>query len=308
MFQFVLKRIVHSIPVLFLVATLTFFIIRVAPGGPFSLEKDVPEEILATLNKHYGLDKPLYAQYFDYIRGLLKGDLGPSFQYPNRTVSEMIIESFPVSIELGLEAILFALIVGMLVGIVASTAPNSLRDYVPMSFVMMGICIPSFVLGPVLIWIFAIKLPWFNSSGWTSVSDRILPVITLGSMYAANIARLVRTSMLEMLSQDFVRTARAKGLTECGIVMKHCLKGGVAPVISYLGPTIAGLITGAFVVETIFQIPGLGKLFVLAAFNRDYTMISGTVLFFAVMIVILNTIVDIIRILLDPKRSFDEKQ
>ncbi|MCP4178984.1 MAG: ABC transporter permease subunit [bacterium] len=306
MFSFILKRILHVIPVLIIVATITFFLIRIAPGGPFSLEKNVTPEVLAQLNKHYGLDKPMYVQYLEYMENLLKGNLGPSFQYPNRTVNEMIANAFPVSLELGSMAMVFALIVGIIFGIVASTKPNNLRDYSSMSFVMLGICIPAFVLGPVLIWIFAIKLGWFNVSGWNTPSDYVLPVITLGAMYAANIARLSRGGMLEILSQDFIRTARAKGISEKWVIIRHSLKGGLLSVVSYIGPAVAGLITGSFVVEIIFQIPGLGRLFVLAAFNRDYTMIMGTVLFYALMIVILNLIVDIVQILLDPRRSFAE--
>jgi oligopeptide transport system permease protein len=306
MFFFILKRVVHVIPVLLIVATITFFLIRIAPGGPFSLDKNVTPEVLANLNRHYGLDKPIYIQYLEYMKSLLKGDLGPSFQYPNRTVNEMIGNAFPVSLELGSMAMALALIVGILFGIIASTKPNDLRDYFSMSFVMLGICIPAFVLGPILIWIFAIKLNWVNVSGWNTPTDYILPVITLGAMYAANIARLSRGGMLEVLSLDFIRTARAKGISEKWVIIRHSLKGGLLSVVSYIGPAVAGLITGSFVVEVIFQIPGLGRLFVLAAFNRDYTMIMGTVLFYALMIVILNLVVDVIQILIDPRRSFSE--
>ncbi|HJO95867.1 MAG TPA: ABC transporter permease subunit [Victivallales bacterium] len=306
MFFFISKRIIHVIPVLIIVASITFFLIRIAPGGPFSTEKSVTPEVLAHLNSHYGLDRPIYIQYLEYMKNLLKGDLGPSFEYPNRTVNEMIANAFPVSLELGSMAMAFALIIGIIFGIIASTKPNNLRDYFSMSFVMLGICIPAFVLGPVLIWIFAIRLNWFNVSGWSTPSDYVLPIITLGAVYAANIARLSRGGMLEVLSQDYIRTARAKGISEKFVIIRHSLKGGLLSVVSYIGPAIAGLITGSFVVEIIFQIPGLGRLFVLAAFNRDYTMIMGTVLFYALMIVILNLIVDIIQILLDPRRSFNE--
>lgn len=306
MWIFILKRFLHAIPVLFIVATITFFLIRAAPGGPFSSEKNMPPEAIASLNEHYGLEKPIYQQYYEYMFNLLKGDFGPSFQYTNRTVTGLIMEAFPVSLELGFMAMGFALLIGVCMGIFAATRPNSLRDYVSMSFSMIGICVPPFVLGPVLIWFFAIKLGWFNVAGWNSLNDCILPVITLGAIYAANIARLGRGGMLEVLSQDYIRTARAKGVPEILVIVKHSLKGGLLPVVSYMGPALAGLITGSFVVETIFQIPGLGRLFVLSAFNRDYTMIMGTVLFYAVMIILFNTVADIIQIMIDPKRSFSE--
>jgi oligopeptide transport system permease protein len=306
MFTFTFKRILQAIPVLFIVATLTFFMIRLAPGGPFSTDKNVSPEIMANINKHYGLDKPVLQQYYDYMISLLTGDLGPSYKYSNRNVNEIIAQTFPVSLELGLMAMLFAVIIGVIAGVTAAIKPNSLRDYVSMSFVMIGICVPAFVLGPILIWFFAIKLEWFNVAGWNTIGDCILPTITLGAIYAANIARLSRGGMLEILTRDFIRTARAKGISEKWVIIKHALRGGLMSVISYIGPAIAGVITGSFVVETIFQIPGLGRIFVQAAFNRDYTLIVGTVIFYALLIVVLNVVVDILQILLDPRRSFND--
>lgn len=305
MFKFIIKRVLQAIPVLIIVASLTFFMIRVAPGGPFSTDKAVSSEVLTNINEHYGLNKPVLYQYYDYMLSLFKGDLGPSYKYSSRTVNEVIAGSFPVSLELGIFAMLFAIIVGIAFGVIAAIKPNSLRDYMSMSFVMIGICVPAFVLGPVLIWFFAIKLEWFNVTGWSTVGDMVLPTITLGAIYVANIARLSRGGMLEILSQDFIRTARAKGLPEKVVIIKHALRGGLLSVISYLGPAIAGVITGSFVVETIFQVPGLGRVFVQAAFNRDYTMIVGTVVFYSLIIVILNIIVDILQIWLDPRRSFE---
>jgi oligopeptide transport system permease protein len=306
MFTFIFKRILQAIPVLFIVATLTFFMIRLAPGGPFSAEKDVSPEILANINKHYGLDKPVLQQYLDYMISLFKGNLGPSYKYSNRSVNDIIAQTFPVSLELGLMAILFAAAIGIVAGVTAAIKPNSLRDYVSMSFVMIGICVPAFVLGPVLIWFFAIKLELFNVSGWSTMGDCILPTITLGAIYAANIARLSRGGMLEILTSDFIRTARAKGISEKWVIIKHALRGGLMSVVSYIGPAIAGVITGSFVVETIFQIPGLGRIFVRAAFDRDYTMIVGTVIFYALLIIVLNVVVDILQIWLDPRRSFND--
>jgi oligopeptide transport system permease protein len=306
MIPFILRRILETIPTLFVIATLTFFLIRVAPGGPFSSEKNVAPEVLERLNAHYGLDKPLPVQYGNYLTKLMRGDLGPSFKYPNRTVNELIANAFPVSLELGLLALLFALIVGLTAGLIASLKQNSPVDYIPMSFAMFGICVPTFVLGPLLVLIFALGLGWFAVSGWNTFSDRILPAITLGSVYAAYIARLTRGGMLEVLSKDFIRTARAKGLPEHRVILKHGLRGGLIPVVSFLGPAMAGLISGSFVVETIFQIPGLGRFFVNAAFNRDYTMIMGTVLFYALLIIVFNSIVDIVLVWMNPKLRFGE--
>jgi len=306
MFKFTIKRLLQAIPVLFIVASLTFFMIRVAPGGPFSTDKAVSSEVLASINEHYGLNKPILYQYYDYMLSLFQGDLGPSYKYSSRTVNEVIASSFPVSLELGIFAMIFAIVVGIAFGVIAAIKPNSIRDYMSMSVVMVGICVPAFVLGPVLIWLFAIKLQWFNVTGWSTVGDMVLPTITLGAIYVANIARLSRGGMLEILSQDFIRTARAKGLPEKVVIIKHALRGGLLSVVSYLGPAIAGVITGSFVVETIFQVPGLGRVFVQAAFNRDYTMIVGTVVFYSLLIVILNIIVDILQIWLDPRRSFSQ--
>lgn len=306
MFAFIVKRILQGIPVLFCVATLTFFMIRLAPGGPFSAERAISPEILQNINKHYGLDQSAYKQYLNYMCNVARGDLGPSYKYSNRSVNEIIEEAFPVSLQLGFLAIVVALLLGIALGVLAAIRPNSMLDYFTMSFAMSGICVPVFVLGPILIWVFGIKLGWFNVTGWNTWGDYVLPTITLGSFYAANIARLSRASMMEILSQDFIRTARAKGLREHWVIVKHCLRGGLLPVVSYIGPTMAGIITGSFVVETIFHIPGLGKIFVQSAFDRDYTVITGTVLFYAFIIVLLNMICDILLILMDPRRTFNE--
>jgi len=301
MLKFILRRLLELIPVLLISITIVFFMVRLAPGGPFTAEKSFSAEAIARLNDHYGLDKPILAQYGNYLLNLLKGDLGPSFQYPSRSVNDIIKETFPVSLELGALAMLFALFVGLLAGIVASLKPNSIQDHVPMGLAMTGICMPSFVLGPLLILIFGLWLGWFNASGWELPSDRVLPVITLGAAYAAYISRLTRGSMLEVLPSDYVRTARAKGLSEANVIYKHTLKNALLPVVSYLGPATAGILTGSFVVETIFNIPGMGRMFVLAAFNRDYTLILGLVVFFALLVVVFNAVVDILLGLLNPK-------
>ena len=301
MLRFVLRRFLWMLPVLWATITLTFLLIRLAPGGPFTEEKSYPADAIKQLNRHYGLDRPIYVQYAAYLGNVLRGDLGPSFKYPNRSVNEIIAETFPVSLELGLYALLVAIVVGLAAGISAALKPNSPLDYIPMSFSMVGICIPSFVLGPVLVLVFAIKLGWVGASGWNTIGDRILPAITLGSAYAAYIARLSRAGMLDVLPQDFIRTARAKGLTEARVVFFHALKPGLFPVVSFLGPAIAGLITGSFVVETIFHIPGLGKMFVTGAFNRDYTLVLGLVVFYSLLVVLFNTTVALVLAWINPR-------
>jgi oligopeptide transport system permease protein len=247
------------------------------------------------------LDAPLYRQYFDYLGGVVQGDLGPSYRKPSRTVTEWIALRLPVSLELGAYALCVALVLGMGAGLLAALRPNTLTDYVPMSFAMAGICIPNFVLGPLLVLVFALWLDWLPVAGWRDPVEKILPSITLGALYAAYIARLSRGSMLEALSQDYIRTARAKGLGEAAVVFKHALRGGVQPVVAFLAPATANLLTGSFVVETIFQVPGLGREFVEAAFNRDYTMIIGTVLVYAFLVMALNLVADVVQALLDPR-------
>lgn len=275
--------------------------VRLAPGGPFSQERQVSPQILEKINEHYGLNDPLYIQYGNYLNRLIHLDLGPSYVYLGRSVNELIRESFPVSLELGVYALLIALAIGLPAGILAALRKNTLWDSIPMAGAMIGICLPTFVLGPILALVFGIYLGWFNVTGWYTLSDRVLPALTLGLFYSAYISRLTRGGMLEIFSKDYIRTARAKGLPEHKVVIKHALKGGLLPVVSYLGPATAGLISGSFVVETIFQIPGLGRHFVNAAFNRDYTMILGTVLFYAVLIVLLNLAVDILQALMNPR-------
>ena len=304
MFRFIAARLLQTIPVLFVVATLAFFMVRLMPGGPFAAERSVPPEVERELAAYYGLDKPLGRQYLDYLGQLIRGDLGPSFKYANRSVNEMIGTTFPVSLQLGGMALGLALLLGITAGVVAALRPNSLMDYVASGISMTGICLPTFVLGPLLILVFALSLRWVNASGWFDMSDRILPALTLGIVYAAYVARLTRGGMLEVLSQDVIRTARAKGASETRSGLRHALRGGLLPVISFLGPAAAGIITGSFVIETIFQIPGLGRHFVTSAFNRDVTMVTGFVVFYAVLIVLFNLLVDIVQVWLNPKLKF----
>jgi oligopeptide transport system permease protein len=301
MLRFIIRRILETIPVLFILATATFFMMRLAPGGPFTSEKQASPAIRERMNAHYGLDKPLFQQYLLQMKHLLQGNLGPSFKYPGHTVNEIIRDSFPVSLELGVESLAVALVFGLVAGMIAAVKRNTPWDHVLMSLAMIGLCVPTFVMGPLLISGFALHLDWFNAAGWFFPRDRVLPALTLGAYYAAYIARLSRGGLLEVLHQDFIRTAQAKGAGPSRVLFKHALRGGLLPVVSFLGPAIAGLLTGSFVVETIFGIPGLGRYFVTAAFNRDYFMIMGSVLFYAVFVVALNLVADIVLVWMNPR-------
>ena len=305
MLRFIARRLLETIPVLLIIITATFFMIRFVPGGPFTAEKAVTPEILRNLEAHYGLNRPLYRQYLDYLGSLLHGDLGPSFKYPNRTVNEIIGDKLPVSLELGFISLSVALALGLTLGVLAAIRRNTWIDYVCSSAAMIGICVPTFVLGPLLVLTFAIHFGWFNASGWYTPIDRVLPCLTLGCVYAAYIARLTRGGMLEVLNQDYIRTARAKGASETRVIFRHAFRGGLLPVVSFLGPAIAGILTGSFVIETIFQIPGLGREFVNSAFNRDYTLVLGTVILYATLIIGLNLVVDVVQVWLNPKLKFE---
>ena len=301
MVRFILRRLLSFVPVLFVTVTIVFFLVRLAPGGPFDEDKAVTETVRKQLEQHYRLDAPLWKQYLMYIGDLGKGDLGPSMTRPSRTVSEWIALRFPVSLELGCYALLVALAAGLTAGLLAAYRPNSWVDHLPMSLAMAGICIPAFVLGPLLVLVFSLWLGWLPVQGWDTPAGRILPALTLGASYAAYVARLTRGGMLEVMTQDFIRTARAKGMSEARVVLRHGLRGGIQPVVAFLGPAAAGLLTGSFVVETIFQVPGLGREFVRAATNRDYTMTLGTVLFLAFLVLLFNLAVDVIQAWLDPR-------
>ncbi len=305
MLSYIARRFLEALPVLFLVITICFFLLRLAPGGPFSHEVDIPAATLAQMEAHYGLDRPLFLQYTSYLGNLLRGDLGPSFHYPTRTVNEIIASHLPVSLELGLWGLLIALFVGIGAGVISMIRPDTWLDSAPMGGAMIGICLPTFVLGPLLVLVFSLWLGWFNATGWNTAGDRILPAVTLGLFYAAYIARLTRGGMREIIRQDFIRTARAKGLPGHLVLAKHALRPGILPALAFLGPAAAGLLTGSFVVETVFHIPGLGREFVNAAFNRDYTLVLGVVILFAAMILLFNLLVDIGQILLNPRQRFE---
>ncbi len=306
------------------IVTGTFFMQRFVPGGPFTAEKAVTPEVMHNLEAYYHLNDPLWKQYTDYLWDLCpkrfhpgelaKGldfkaafgvDFRPSFKYPNRTVNEIIADKLPVSLELGGWSLLVALGLGLPLGILAAVRRNTWVDYLCSSLAMTGICVPTFVLGPILVLAFAIHTGWFNASGWYGPIDRVLPCLTLGNVYAAYIARLTRGGLLEVLNQDYIRTARAKGASELRVVFRHALRGGLLPVVSFLGPATAGILTGSFVIETIFQIPGLGREFVNSAFNRDYTLVLGTVILYAAMIIILNLAVDVVQVLMNPRHKFE---
>jgi oligopeptide transport system permease protein len=305
MIRFVIIRLLQTIPVVWVIVTATFFMIRFVPGGPFTAERAVTPEIKRNLEAHYGLNKPLYRQYLDYCSSILHGDLGPSFKYPTRSVNEIIAEKLPVSAELGVWSLGVALLIGLPLGVIAAVRRNTWVDYTCSSVSLVGICIPTYVMGPLLILVLAIRLGWFNASGWYSPIDRVLPSVTLGLVYAAYIARLTRGGMLEVLSQDYIRTARAKGASEARVILRHALRGGLTAVVSFLGPAIAGIVTGSFVIETVFQIPGIGREFVNSAFNRDYTLVLGTVVLYAGFLIGMNLVVDIVQVWLNPKLKFD---
>lgn len=305
MLSHITKRFLQAIPTLWLIATLTFLMLHWAPGGPFDEEKPVSPEVKAQIEAHYGLDLPLYQQYFRFLGNLLQGKLGPSYKYTGWNVDEIIAQSFPVSIELGFWALLVAIFIGIPIGVLAALRHGHASETGLMGFAMVGICLPTFVLGPILLLIFSSGLGWFNPLGWSYPSDRVLPALTLGLYYAAYIARLSRSGMLDVVQQDYIRTARAKGLSSSRVTVVHSLRTALYPVVAYIGPAVAGLISGSFVVETIFFIPGIGQFFVNSAFNRDYTMVMGTVLLYAVLILIFNLIVDLLQMWMQPRTRHD---
>ena len=305
--RYILKRLLGAIPTLFILVTIAFFMIRVAPGGPFDSDKTLPPEVQANLDAKYNLDQPLFTQYVQYLGSVLRGDLGPSFQYSDFTVNELIAEGFPVSIRLGASALVLALIFGVAIGTIAAWRQNSPLDYALMGSAMTGIAIPNFVLAPILVLVFAVYFGWLPAGGWGSgeIKNMVLPVIALALPYMAYVARLTRGSMVETLRSDFVRTARAKGLPEWKILGKHSLKVAILPVVSYLGPAAAAILTGSVVIEQIFGLPGMGRYFVQGALNRDYTLVMGVVIVIGLLIVVFNLIVDIIYALIDPRIRYE---
>lgn len=302
---FVVRRLIGLVPTLLIIVTLSFFVIRLAPGSPFSSERAVPPEVLADLEAKYGFDKPLHEQYLQYLGNLVQGDLGLSTKYPARTVNEIIAVGFPATLLLGAFALIWALLIGIPAGIIGAVRQNTVWDHAAMGGAMVGISLPTFVLGPLLILVFSLWLYWFPPAGFGSLRHLVLPGITLGTAYAAYIARLTRGGMLEVIRSDFIRTARAKGLPERVVVWRHMLKGGLLPVVTFLGPAVARMMVGSVVVEKIFATPGIGPYFVDAAFNRDYFLVMGIVLVYSTFLLLMNLLVDVAYGFLDPRIRYD---
>lgn len=307
MLRYALKRLLSAIPTLFIIITVAFFLIRVAPGGPFDLERPLEAKVMENLRKIYNLDKSLPEQYLIYLKNVLQGDLGPSFFFRDFSVTELFRAGLPISIQLGGMALLLAVFVGCTLGTLAALRQNRATDYAVMATATAGVTIPNFVVAPVLTLIFGVSLGLLPVGGWGDgkLTHKILPIITLALPQIAVVARLTRGSMIEALRSNHVRTARANGLSTFSIVVVHALRGAVLPVVSYLGPAAAALLTGSVVVETIFGIPGIGRYFVQGALNRDYTLVMGTVIIISVFVVVFNLIVDLLYAVLDPRVRYD---
>jgi len=303
MLGYLLRRLAVAIPTLFVVVIVAFFMMRAAPGSPFDLDRKLPPEIKKNVEAKFGFNKPLVVQYGDYVVGVLHGDFGPSLKYRDKTVLQIMKENYRPSLTIGLSAIIIAIFVGVNLGIIAALRQNGPADYTTMAIAIVGICIPSFVTAPLLQLLFASKLGWLPTAGWDdgAVPNLIMPVAVLALPQIAIISRLTRAGMIEVLRSNYVRTARAKGLPEYRIVFRHALRAAILPLISYLGPAFAGLLTGSLIVERIFNLPGLGKFFVTSALQRDYTVVMGMVIFFATLILVLNLLADILYAVLDPR-------
>ena len=306
MIRYTVRRLLGAIPTLLILIALAFFMIRAAPGGPFDAERALLPEIEENLRAVYHLDEPLYLQFLGYLGGLLQGDFGPSFQYRDFTVTELIMAGFPVSLRIGGLAMLLALAIGVTAGSIAALRQNTRTDYSVMSVSMTGISIPNFVMAPMLVLVFAVYLGWLPAGGLGngSFANLVLPVISLALPQVAYISRLTRGSMIEVLRSNFIRTARAQGLPNRKILLRHALKPALLPVVSYLGPATAAVITGSVVIEQIFSIPGLGRFFVQGALNRDYTLVMGVVVFYGTLIIVFNLLVDLAYAWLDPKVKY----
>ncbi|MBL9117709.1 MAG: ABC transporter permease [Verrucomicrobiaceae bacterium] len=301
MLRFLISRVLQGIVVIFAVLCITFLLLRMAPGGPFDRDKEVPEHVKASLERQYGLDQPWYVQLYRHLKSYATLDLPDSYRFKGMGVGEIIAQGFPISAKVGLAALGIALLIGVPAGSLAALRVNTFEDRATMLLSSLGLCLPSLVLGPVMATLFGVKLRWFNAGGWYDADDWVLPSLTLGIIYSAYIARLMRTGLRETLSQDYIRTARAKGVSEGVIVVRHAAKLAVIPLINFLGPAAAGLLSGSFVTETVFQLPGLGQHFVAAAVNKDYTLAMATAAFYALWIVIFNLLVDVLQAMLNPR-------
>jgi oligopeptide transport system permease protein len=310
MFGFVLRRIGVAIPTILVIITVAFFMMRVAPGGPFDLERPMPEETRQAILANYGLDQPLWRQYLDYMGDLAQGDLGPSLKLRDKQVSEIIAEGFPVSATIGVLSMGLAIFLGTLLGAFAALRQNTSGDFTIMTFAMVGISIPPFVMGPILALVFGLYLGLVPTGGldprYGMTPDRlILPVITLALPQIAIIARLMRASMIEVIRSNYIRTARAKGLSATAVILRHAMRSAVLPLVSYLGPASAAVLSGSLVIERVFQLPGIGRNFVEAALNRDYTVVMGVVIIYAALIILLNLLADLLYGVLNPKVKYD---
>ena len=305
MSKYILKRMGMTVLTLLLIVVLVFFLMHAIPGGPFTAQRELPPEVEAALIAKYNLDESLAVQLLHYIGGLLRGDLGPSLKYPGMSVNDFIREGFPVSAKLGLITVIFVLAASIPLGIVAALRNGKWQDVLTMLLATIGVTIPSFVIATVLMYVFSHRLGWLPAFGLDSPAGYILPVIALGGYSMSFMARLVRSSLLEVLGQDYIRTARAKGLTEYKVVVKHALRNALIPVVTILGPTVAALLTGSFVIEKIFALPGMGKHFVTSITNRDYTTILGITIFYATFLVVMVFVVDMFYVLIDPRIKYE---
>ncbi|WP_333792477.1 ABC transporter permease [Megamonas funiformis] len=305
---YIIKRIFNAFIVLWIVITITFFLMHAIPGGPFTAEKSLPPYVLHSIEERYKLNDPLYKQYGDYLCNLVQGDLGPSFKYPGRSVNDIIKDGFPVSFKLGIEAILIAIIIGIPAGILAGVKKDKWQDRAVNFFTTLGVAVPSFVVAALLIYVLSTKLHLLPAAMWNGWRYEIMPALALSGMPMSFIARLTRSSMLDILSQDYIKTARAKGLSWSKVLIKHALPNSLIPVVTYLGPMTASILTGSFVIETIFAIPGLGQYFVTSIYNRDYTVILGVTIFYSVIVIVLNMVVDLLYPLLNPRIKIGEEK
>ena len=306
MTRYVFRRLGGAIIILWVIITVTFALMHAIPGGPFTTEKKLPPQVKASIESKYHLDDPVWKQYGDYLGGVITGDLGPSYKYEGRSVNDIISDAFPISAQLGLLSLMVAVVGGIAAGAISAMRPNGIVDYAVTILSTIGISVPTFIIGAVLVYVVGFELGWFPVALWRGPSYMVLPVLTLAAQPMAFIARLTRSGLLDVYQQEYIRTARAKGLSSWTILTRHALGNAILPVITYLGPLAASLLTGSFIVETIFAIPGLGQYFVTSIYNRDYTVILGITIFYSALVVFLNILVDMIYPLIDPRVTTEE--
>ena len=306
MTRYVFRRLGGAIIILWVIITVTFALMHAIPGGPFTTEKKLPPQVKASIEAKYHLDDPVWKQYGDYLGGVITGDLGPSYKYEGRSVNDIISDAFPISAQLGLLSLMVAVVGGIAAGAISAMRPNGIVDYAVTVLSTIGISVPTFIIGAVLVYVVGFELGWFPVALWRGPSYMVLPVLTLAAQPMAFIARLTRSGLLDVYQQEYIRTARAKGLSSWTILTRHALGNAILPVITYLGPLAASLLTGSFIVETIFAIPGLGQYFVTSIYNRDYTVILGITIFYSALVVFLNILVDMIYPLIDPRVTTEE--